>query len=118
LSPFVNVQFSVESLRCRIERTELDRLLSGRAVSLEVPLPRNHVFRVSVRPGAIAADRGGWQLESDPTGIWLTVPRTELEALAQSVEVGVARDFAAGQGGNVRVDFGVASSLPQEESAT
>jgi hypothetical protein len=111
----MNVHFSVQSLRCRIDRAELDRLLAGRAIALEVPLPRNHVFRVSVRPGTLPADRGGWQLESDPTGIWLTVPRSELEALAQSAEVGVARDFPTGQQGSVRVDFGLDSPLPQGE---
>ena len=32
----------------------------------------------------MSAGRGGWQLESDPTGIWLTVPRGELEQLGQT----------------------------------
>lgn len=32
----------------------------------------------------MSADRGGWQLDSDPTGIWLTVPRAELEQLGQT----------------------------------
>lgn len=32
----------------------------------------------------MSADRGGWQLESDPTGLWLTIPRAELEQLGQT----------------------------------
>lgn len=37
-----------------------------------------------MRPSNLGADRGGWQLESDPTGIWVTLPRTELEQLGQT----------------------------------
>jgi hypothetical protein len=37
-----------------------------------------------VRPSILPADRGGWQLESDPTGMWVTLPRTELEQLGQT----------------------------------
>ena len=32
----------------------------------------------------MTAERGGWQLDSDPTGLWLTVPRAELEQLGQT----------------------------------
>ena len=32
----------------------------------------------------MTADRGGWQLDSDPTGLWLTIPRAELEQLGQT----------------------------------
>jgi len=32
----------------------------------------------------MSSDRGGWQLESDPTGIWLTIPRAELDQLGQT----------------------------------
>ncbi len=32
----------------------------------------------------MSADRGGWQLESDPTGLWLTIPHAELEQLGQT----------------------------------
>ena len=35
----------------------------------------------------MTADRGGWQLDSDPTGIWLTVPRAEVELLGQTTAV-------------------------------
>jgi hypothetical protein len=39
---------------------------------------------MSVRPSPMSADRGGWQLDSDPTGMWLTIPRAELEPLGQT----------------------------------
>jgi hypothetical protein len=80
----VDVRFSGQALYCQISRTELETLLSGRSVDLIVSLPRHHSFRVSVRPSAMSADRGGWQLESDPTGLWLTIPRAELEQLGQT----------------------------------
>jgi hypothetical protein len=36
-----------------------------------------------VRPAAPVI--GQWQLDSDPTGLWLTIPRDELASLAQSL---------------------------------
>lgn len=80
----MDVRFSGQALYCHLSRAELARLTSGRSVDLHVALPRNHAFRVSVRPSNLGADRGGWQLESDPTGIWVTLPRTELEQLGQT----------------------------------
>ena len=79
-------------------------MLAGRAVALEVPLPRNHVFRANVWPGAI----GGWQLESDPTGIWITIPKAELQALADSLpsKEGIEQEFEA-MDGTVKVVFEV-----------
>jgi hypothetical protein len=79
--------------------------LSGRAVALEVALPRDHNFRVNVRPAAF----DGWQLDSDPTGVWLTIPRTDLESLAQSLPAreGIERSFDTAGGGSVRVSFEV-----------
>jgi hypothetical protein len=90
----MNVRFAAQSVRCRITHAELDRLMSGREVALEVPLPPAHTFRLTVRPAMI----GSWQLASDPTGIWLAVPRSELESLAQSLpsREGLARQFGAG----------------------
>src|SRR5512138_1588758 len=57
----MNVRFSYQSVRCRVKRAELEGLLAGRAISLEVALPRDHVFRVNVRPSPLAE----WKLESD-----------------------------------------------------
>jgi uncharacterized protein DUF7009 len=88
----MNVRFSTQSLRCRITHAELDRLMSGREVALEVALPPAHTLRVSLRPATI----GSWRLESDPTGIWLTVPRAALESLAVSLpsKEGLSQEFA------------------------
>ena len=101
----MNIKFSDEAVRCRVSRGELDRLLSGRAVALEVPLPRNHLFRANVWPGAM----GGWQLESDPTGIWITIPKTELQALSESLpnRDGIEKDFDTATEGKVTVSFEV-----------
>jgi hypothetical protein len=101
----VNVRFSDRALRCRITQTELELLLSGRAIALEVALPRDHTFRVNVRPAAF----NGWQLDSDPTGVWLTIPRDDLESLAQSVpsREGIERSFDTAGGGSVHVTFEV-----------
>ena len=101
----MNVRFSELALRCRITRAELERLLSGRAIALEVALPRDHVFRISVRPAAV----GDWQLESDPTGVWLTIPRADLETLAANLPAreGLERSFDTSAGGAVQVSFEV-----------
>jgi hypothetical protein len=77
----VNLRMSEHSLRWRVTRAEVDLLLSGRAAKLLVPLPRAHSFQAVVRVSAIQ----GWQLDSDPTGIWLTLPRAELQALADAL---------------------------------
>ena len=77
----MNLRISEQALRWRVTRAEVDLLLSGRAVKLHVALPRAHSFQAVVRVSAIQ----GWQLDSDPTGIWLTVPRAELQALAESL---------------------------------
>jgi len=100
----MNIRFSDEAVRCRVSRAELDRLLTGRAVALEVALPRNHVFRANVWPGAMT----GWQLESDPTGIWITIPKGELQALAESLpnREGVEQEFDTAEG-KVKVSFEV-----------
>ena len=77
----VNVRLGEHSLRWRVTRAEVDILLSGRAVKLLLALPRAHSFQVVARTSAIQ----GWQLDSDPTGLWLTLPRAELQALADSL---------------------------------
>jgi len=101
----MKVRFSDRAVRCRVTRAELQRLLSGRAVALEVPLPRDHVFRVNVRPAAI----DGWQLESDPTGVWLSIPRAQIEQLSQGLpsREGIEQSFTTADGGRVTVSFEV-----------
>jgi hypothetical protein len=101
----MNVKFSPQALRCRVARAELDLLLAGRAVALEVELPRNHKFRVSVQPSST----GAWQLDSDPTGLWLTIPRAALQSLADALpsKEGVEHSFPIGDGREVKVSFEV-----------
>jgi len=110
----MDVRFAGQALYCQISRSELDRLLSGRSVDLQVSLPRSHSFRVSVRPSALPADRGGWQLDSDPTGIWLTLPRTEIELLGQTTTFAerLMRDFPVSTNERVQVILEV---LPDED---
>lgn len=101
----MNVRFSNESVRCRVKRTELDGLLAGRAISLELALPRDHVFRVNVRPSALEE----WKLDSDPTGLWITIPAQALQSLSESLpsREGIQHTFALGNGGSVVVSFEV-----------
>lgn len=60
------------------------------------------------------AERGGWQLDSDPTGMWLTIPRTELELLGQTKTFAerLVRDFPVSDTGHVQV---ILEALPDEE---
>ena len=101
----MNIRFSDAALRCRVTREELQRLLAGRSIALEVPLPRSHSFLLGVRPLML----GGWQLESDPTGMWLSIPRLDLEALSESLpsKQGLEHEFPTTQGNSVRVAFEV-----------
>lgn len=101
----MNVRFSEGALRCRITRNELERLMSGRAVALELPLPRDHIFRMNVRPTTV----GGWRLDSDPTGLWLTIAREDLEWLFESLpnKEGLERSFDVANGGKLKVSFEV-----------
>ena len=95
----MNVRFSDRAIRCRGTSAELQQLLTGRAIELDICLPRDRRFRVNVRPSALQR----WQLESDPTGIWVSIPRSELEALAQTLpsKEGVEHEFETSQGGVV-----------------
>jgi hypothetical protein len=101
----MNIRLAHNALRYRVTRSELDGLLAGRSLALEVSLPRNHAFRTSVRPALL----GGWQLESDPTGMWLSVPRLDLEALAASLpsKEGIEHRFIDVKGSGLLVTFEV-----------
>lgn len=74
----MNVRFADGSIRFRITSDEFQRLLGGKALTLEVPLGGSRSLRASVSAIRI----GAWQLDSDPTGLWLRVPHAELEVLA------------------------------------
>ncbi|HKU17559.1 MAG TPA: hypothetical protein VJQ52_24405 [Steroidobacteraceae bacterium] len=91
----MNVRFSDRAIRCRVTADELQQLLTGRAIALDLCLPRDRRFRVSVRPSALQT----WQLDSDPTGVWVSIPRVELEALAQAVpsKEGIEHSFETSQ---------------------
>jgi len=52
------------------------------AITLDVVLPREHRFRMNIRPAAL----NGWSLDSDPTGLWLSIPRVELESFEKSLD--------------------------------
>lgn len=101
----MNIRFSEGSIRCRVTQREFDVLLSSRGVELVVALPRSHAFRVNVKPGAV----DGWLLDSDPTGLWITIPRTELEALAQMLpsREGIEHRFELAGGDAVTVSLEV-----------
>lgn len=101
----VNIKLSAAALRCRVSGQELEVLLSSRAVALELELPRNHRFRVDIKPALV----GGWTLDSDPTGVWLSIPRDELEALSRTLpsRKGLEHAFELASGGVVRVEFEV-----------
>jgi hypothetical protein len=101
----MKVRFADQAIRCRVTPAELERLLTGRNVALEVALPRDHRFRLSIRPSALDT----WQLDHDPTGLWLTIPRAQLEYLSQTVPSteGIEQRFPASDGGSVHVSFEV-----------
>lgn len=101
----MNIKFSTGAVRCRVTRDELDSLLAGRAIALQVPMPRHHAFRLNVRPAMV----GGWLLDSDPTGLWITIPRAALEGLAQVLpsKEGIENRFDLENGGAVVVGFEV-----------
>ena len=100
----MKVRFSEQAIRCRATAAELQQLLTGRALALELCLPRDRKFLINVRPAVLET----WQLDSDPTGIWITSPRSQLQALAETVpnKEGIERSFETAQG-SVTVTFEV-----------
>ncbi len=100
----MNLRFSEQAIRCRASTAELQRLLTGGALALELCMPRDRKFRVNVRPAALET----WQLDSDPTGIWIAIPRSQLQALAQMLpsKKGIERSFETAQG-SITVTFEV-----------
>jgi hypothetical protein len=110
----MNIRFSESHIRFRVSRSELDRLLAGRSLSLDVPMPRSHQFRASISVTPI----GDWQLESDPTGLWLTLPRSALESLLQELprKEGLEHDFDT-NGSTLSVAFEVDLRGEKEQKA-
>ncbi len=101
----MNIKLSAEEVRFRVTSEELQRLMTGGNLILLVPLPPSHIFRVSVRAVAL----GSWQFESDPTGLWLTIPQSELQELAAKLpsKEGLSCDFETGNGRVVKTWFEV-----------
>jgi hypothetical protein len=110
----MNIRFSESHIRFRVSRSELDRLLAGRSLSLDVPMPRSHQFRASISVTPI----GDWQLESDPTGLWLSLPRSALESLLQELpsKEGLEHDFDT-NGSTLGVAFEVDLRGEKEQKA-
>jgi hypothetical protein len=75
----MNLRFATHSLRVRVSADEFEQLKSGKSLGLEVSLPRGHVFRTKVNPA------NEWMFDSDPTGMWLNVPRSEIDALSAAL---------------------------------
>jgi hypothetical protein len=100
----MNIRFADRHIRFRVGSHELERLLSGRSLTLDVPMPRSHQFRASIGVSSLP----GWQLDSDPTGLWLTLPRMALEELLQQLpsKDGLEHEFQI-DGSTLRVSFEV-----------
>jgi hypothetical protein len=97
----VNVRFSEGAIRCRVTPSELEQLLSCGSQKLAVALPHNHSLQITLR----SASFGTWQLDSDPTGLWIGIPRTELQGLVQSQpsRTGIAHAFEVEGGAQLQV---------------
>jgi len=109
----MNVRFSDRHIRFRVQRHEFELLLTGRSLALDVPMPGAHRFCASVN----ATPLGQWQISSDPTGLWLSIPRAALEdlQLSQPRKEGVEHVFATSAGSPLAVVFEV--DLRQENKA-
>jgi len=96
----MNVRFAAGEIRLRISTPELELLLAGRKLRLRVALPRLRRFEAT-----LAASSINWELASDPTGLWVTVLRSDLEALAATLPAkeGLAHEFALEAGDVLRL---------------
>ena len=101
----MNVRFSAGAVRCRVTQAELAELLRSGSLKLLVALPRNHHFQVSVRAAVLPT----WQLDSDPTGLWIEIPRTQIAELSTALpsREGITHVFDLGSGEQVQLSFEV-----------
>ena len=101
----MNVRFSEDAVRCRVTALELEELLRSGSLKLAVALPRNHQMQVTVRAAAL----GKWQLDSDPTGLWIGIPRGEIQQLSLGLpsREGITHVFELDAGRQVQVSFEV-----------
>ena len=100
----MNLRFAAHSIRVRVSPEEFTQLHGGKPLGLDVPLPQGHSFRVKVN----RSNNTDWQFESDPTGLWLSIPRTELDGLSQELpsKEGVVHAFGTNRG-DLQVSFEV-----------
>lgn len=92
----MNLRFDSHSIRIRVSNDEFQQLQAGKALGLDVSMPRGHAFRAKVN----RSNTSDWQFDSDPTGLWLSIPRIELENLAQALpsKEGLAHAFGTHHG--------------------
>ena len=111
----MNVRFSDRHIRFRVGRDELERLMTGRTLALDVPMPRAHQFHASVSVTPI----GDWQLDSDPTGLWLSIPRSAIENLSNGTPTkeGLQHEFDLGAGKRLEVGFEVDLKTDRQRAA-
>ena len=95
------VEFATAQIRIRCTREEYDELVRGRSVELDASLPGRRKIAFNVA----STLTGGWRLEADPTGVWLSLPRDDLRVTEPPVTL--AHEFAidAGSSLRVRVEF-------------
>jgi len=96
----MNVRFAAGEIRLRISTTELEQLLAGRKVRLGMALPRLRRFEAMLSVSPI-----NWDLASDPTGLWVTVPRSDLETFAATLPTkdGLSHEFSLEAGEVLRL---------------
>ena len=75
----MDLRFAVASIGIQVTTEELSRLCSGRSIGLRVSMPRGHAFNVKLTQTNLT----NWLFDSDPTGLWLSVPRAELALLGE-----------------------------------
>jgi hypothetical protein len=77
-------------------------------------MPRSHRFRASVGTAVF----GEWQLDSDPTGIWLTLPRADVQEFQKELpsKEGLQHDFIL-DGSKLSVSFEVDLRKQSEQQA-
>jgi hypothetical protein len=68
-------------------------------------MPRRHSLQITVRSVAGSS----WELDNDPTGIWIAIPRAQLELLAQSLpsREGLMHEFALDEARQLQLMFEV-----------
>lgn len=92
----MNLRFAENSIRLRVTGEEFAQLRIGKSMALEVPLPHGHLFRAKLN----MANNGNWHFDSDPTGMWFSVPRKELDSLADELpsKEGIGHAFTTAKG--------------------